>query len=88
MSERHTAEKRTIMAQNDFPVEMCVAHLYRLPVAGNERYRQNYAVLLWHSVRILERIRAVELYPQQAGDRYPILGGLEGPIAEMADVRG
>ncbi|MHB9024076.1 MAG: uroporphyrinogen decarboxylase family protein [Armatimonadota bacterium] len=42
----------------------------------------------WQSTRILDRIRAVELYKQTAGDEYPILGWVEGPIAEMADLRG
>jgi len=42
----------------------------------------------WQSVRILDRTHAVELYKQEAGDTYPILGWVEGPIAEMADLRG
>ena len=42
----------------------------------------------WQSVRILDRIHAVELYKQEAGTEYPILGWVEGPIAEMADLRG
>lgn len=40
------------------------------------------------SIRMLDRIHAVELYKQEAGDTYPILGWVEGPIAEMADLRG
>jgi len=42
----------------------------------------------WQSTRILDRIRAIELYKAEAGDHYPILGWVEGPIAELADLRG
>ncbi len=42
----------------------------------------------WQSTRILDRIKAVELYKQEAGDHYPILGWVEGPIAELADLHG
>ena len=42
----------------------------------------------WQSVRILGRVHAIALYKEEAGDRYPILGWVEGPIAEMADLRG
>jgi uroporphyrinogen decarboxylase len=42
----------------------------------------------WASTRILDRIRAVELYKREAGAHYPILGWVEGPIAELADLRG
>jgi len=42
----------------------------------------------WHSTRILDRIQAIELYVHEAGDTYPILGWVEGPIAELADLRG
>lgn len=42
----------------------------------------------WQSVRILDRLHAIALYQQEAGTHYPILGWVEGPIAEMADLRG
>jgi len=42
----------------------------------------------WESTRILDRIHAIELYKTEAGQTYPILGWVEGPIAEMADLRG
>ncbi|MHB9132235.1 MAG: uroporphyrinogen decarboxylase family protein [Armatimonadota bacterium] len=42
----------------------------------------------WASTRILDRIHAIELYKREAGEEYPILGWVEGPIAEMADLRG
>ena len=40
------------------------------------------------STRILDRIRAIELYRREAGDHYPILGWVEGPLAETADLHG
>jgi len=39
------------------------------------------------SERMLDRIRAVEAYKQQFGDEYSILGWVEGPAAEAADLR-
>ncbi len=38
------------------------------------------------SVRMLDRIRAVELFHQQSGKDYPILGWVEGPWAEFTDL--
>lgn len=38
--------------------------------------------------RMSNRLRAVELYRQEAGDVYPIIGWVEGPIAELADLHG
>lgn len=38
--------------------------------------------------RMSDRISAVELYKRQVGDRYPILGWVEGAFAEAADLRG
>lgn len=38
--------------------------------------------------RMSDRIKAVELYKEKAGDRYPILGWVEGAFAEAADLRG
>lgn len=39
-------------------------------------------------VRMRDRIDAVRLYREQAGDRYSILGWVEGPAALSADLRG
>ncbi len=39
------------------------------------------------SERMLDRIRAVELYKAQAGKEYPILGWVEGAFAEANDLR-
>ncbi len=38
--------------------------------------------------RMRDRIDAVRLYRAQAGDRYSIMGWVEGPAAEAADLRG
>ena len=40
------------------------------------------------SVRILDRIHAIELFKKEKGDEYPILGWVEGPLAESSDLRG
>jgi uroporphyrinogen decarboxylase len=40
------------------------------------------------SVRILDRIRAIERFKKEKGDEYPILGWVEGPLAEASDLRG
>ena len=40
------------------------------------------------STRMLDRIRAVEAYRREAGDHWAILGWVEGPLAEAADLRG
>ena len=38
--------------------------------------------------RMLDRINAVKLFKKEAGKKFPILGWVEGPIAESADLRG
>jgi len=38
--------------------------------------------------RMLDRIKAVELYKKEVGDKYPILGWVEGAFAEAVDLRG
>lgn len=40
------------------------------------------------SVRMRDRVDAVRLFKARAGGRYSILGWIEGPAAEAADVRG
>lgn len=37
--------------------------------------------------RMLDRIRAIRLYKQLTGDEYSIMGWVEGPAAEAADIR-
>lgn len=38
--------------------------------------------------RMLDRIKAIELYKQEVGAEFAILGWVEGPFAEAADLRG
>ena len=38
--------------------------------------------------RMLDRINAIRAYKQQAGGQYSIMGWIEGPAAEAADLRG
>lgn len=38
--------------------------------------------------RMLDRIKAVELFREKVGDTYPILGWVEGAFAEACDLRG
>ena len=40
------------------------------------------------STRMLDRIKAVELYSKKVKKHYPILGWVEGALAEAADLRG
>lgn len=40
------------------------------------------------SPRMLDRVRAVEEFKRRVGGRYSILGWVEGPAAEAADLRG
>ncbi|MDR0403926.1 MAG: uroporphyrinogen decarboxylase family protein [Treponema sp.] len=42
----------------------------------------------WESERTADRIRGCELLRQKAGDGYPVIGWVEGCIAEAADLRG
>jgi MtaA/CmuA family methyltransferase len=38
--------------------------------------------------RMLDRINAVKLFKKEVGAKFPILGWIEGPIAESSDLRG
>jgi MtaA/CmuA family methyltransferase len=40
------------------------------------------------SGRMLDRVRAIELYKEKFGGEYSIMGWIEGPVAEAADLRG
>jgi len=40
------------------------------------------------STRMLDRIRAVELYSRKVKKHYPVMGWVEGALAEAADLRG
>ncbi|MDD2232413.1 MAG: uroporphyrinogen decarboxylase family protein [Sphaerochaetaceae bacterium] len=40
----------------------------------------------FQSTRILDRIKAIELFRKENGEEYPILGWVEGPFAEFCDL--
>ena len=40
------------------------------------------------ATRMLNTVRTVQVYREQAGDTYAVLGWVEGPAAEAADLRG
>ncbi len=41
-----------------------------------------------HSVRMVDRLNAIDAYRNAVGGKYSILGWIEGPAAEAADLRG
>ncbi|MEI8200022.1 MAG: uroporphyrinogen decarboxylase family protein [Eubacteriales bacterium] len=42
----------------------------------------------YESTRMLDRIRAVELFKKDVGNDYPVMGWVECPLAEAGDLRG
>ncbi|MCL2033356.1 MAG: uroporphyrinogen decarboxylase family protein [Oscillospiraceae bacterium] len=40
------------------------------------------------STRMLDRVKAIELYKRELGDEYPIMGWIEGSAAESCDLMG
>lgn len=42
----------------------------------------------YQSVRVLDRMHAIELFKKEMGNHSPILGWVEGPLAEACDLRG
>ncbi len=43
---------------------------------------------VYESARTLDRIKAIELFKKELGDEYPIIGWVEGVLAESSDLRG
>ena len=41
-----------------------------------------------NSERMYDRVQAIKLYKTKVGERFPILGWVEGALAEAADLRG
>lgn len=66
--------------EDDLPV--CEAPL--LLEAGDYRKLSSWDPM--QSVRMLDRIRAIELFRQNDGEQYPILGWVEGAWAEFCDL--
>ncbi len=42
----------------------------------------------WNCPRMLDRLKACELFKKEVGDEIPILGWIEGPMAQMSNLRG
>lgn len=60
-----------------------------------ERPIKNYAELKklkipdpWNCPRMLDRLKACELFKRKVGDEIPILGWIEGPMSQMSNLRG
>lgn len=60
-----------------------------------ERLIKNYADLKklkvpdpWNCPRMLDRLKACELFQIEVGDEIPILGWIEGPMSQMSNLRG
>jgi MtaA/CmuA family methyltransferase len=65
-------------------VPRCVAH----PLAETKDMTVLKKAVPEESERMLDRINAVRLYKEKYGEEYSILGWVEGPAAEAADLRG
>jgi len=58
------------------------------PLEDNRDFTRLPAPESTRSERMLDRVRAVEEYRKRAWQKYSILGWVEGPAAEAADLRG
>ena len=81
MREAHSYGARVIIPENDTPYspEPLIRDYAQL---GSLKPMSPY-----EDERTLDRIRAVELYAKQVKYQYPIIGWVEGVIAEAADLR-
>jgi MtaA/CmuA family methyltransferase len=81
---RETADFGATVSFPEDSLPVCAGHL----LTGVADFAKLHRFDPWQSPRMLDRLQAIELYRQEAGDHYPVLGWVEGPIAEMADLRG
>lgn len=81
---RETADFGTVL---DFP-EDDLPHPKQVLLPNIEDVENLQLFDPWKSTRILDRIHAIQLFKEQKGDEYPILGWVEGPLAEASDLRG
>ena len=63
-------------------------HCVEVPLANDPDLARLKTPDPLQSVRMFDRIRAIETYKEKALGRYSILGWIEGPAAEAADLRG
>jgi MtaA/CmuA family methyltransferase len=80
-------ETHAFGAEIDFPRD-AVPRCLRYPLENSKDLSLLKQPDPHSSIRMLDRIRAVESYRVQAFRRYSILGWVEGPAAEAADLRG
>lgn len=81
MREAHSFGAKVIIPENETPYspEPLIRDFSQL---GSLKPLSPY-----DDVRTLDRIRAVELYAKQVKGKYPIIGWVEGVVAESADLR-
>ena len=80
---RETADYGADIRFLDDALPVC-GHLIREPAD----LRKLKPFSIENSTRMLDRLRAVELYKREAGDHWPILGWVEGCAAESSDLMG
>jgi len=82
LRETHSFGAKVIFPEDDIPY--CKEMLIKDYSSVKKLKVQNP----FESERLLDRIRAVELYKKEVGGKYPIMGWVEGALAEAADLRG
>lgn len=65
-----------------------VPHIVAPPLADTKDLKTLAQPDPLKSTRMFDRVQAVREYRRQAGNQYSIMGWVEGPAAEAADVRG
>lgn len=80
--ETHGFGANIIFPEDDVP--KCIDHLLK-EYSGIKKLKMNDPE---ESERMRDRLEAIRLFKKELGDHYPILGWVEGPIAEAADLRG
>jgi len=78
--ETHDYGAKIRYPEDDLPI--CESPLIRCPEDANKLKRWNPL----ESTRMLDRVKGLELYKKNWGNHYPIVGWVEGPFAEFADL--
>lgn len=82
MREAHSFGAKVIIPEDDVPC--CKEHL----IKDYDQVKTLKPANPMEDERMLDRIRAIELFKQQVGGTYPIIGWVEGALAEASDLRG
>lgn len=69
-------------------VEDGVPRCVEPPLANDPDILKLKEAIPTQSVRMMDRLNAIEAYQKTVGGKYSILGWIEGPAAEAADLRG